>query len=102
MFILVTLAFSLALSILQCLILAFVSRSYPSSESIYRLPGMYVISSRQLNLSSNQYLSVVSLLFWFSKSSCLVSFLGTVVRSVEFCIVLDFGFKRSIGREGLF
>jgi hypothetical protein len=42
------------------------SHSYPSSESVYRLPGMYVISSRQLNLSSNQYQVTVSCLFsWY-------------------------------------
>jgi hypothetical protein len=89
---LVTLGFSLALSVLQCLIpCVFVTFL---SESVYRLPGMYVISSCQFEFvvkSVSQCRLVVGLVF---KSRCLVSFLGTVVCSVEFCIVLDLiGFR---------
>jgi len=89
---LVTLGFSLALSVLQCLIpCVFVTFL---SESVYRLPGMYVISSCQFEFvvkSVSQCRLVVVLVF---KSRCLVSFLGTVVCSVEFWIVLDLiGFR---------
>ena len=89
-----SLVLSLVLCVPRSLIPAFLSRSYPSSESVYRLPGMYVISSCQFEFvvkSVSQCRLVVVLVF---KSRCLVSFLGTVVCSVEFCIVLDLiGFR---------